>query len=485
MVFSLSVSVYRQIKIIFIFVVLRSEVGVDFTLHDHLIVKDYRFMTEPMPPYVDYHHKKLTNDLFGNPLSLQEGDWVGRFGSLDILFNFHKQTPLDFFSANIMDDPGAHVRPPLFVRVNCLIKNKIVDTREIPLTPRREGGSFEIGNKDPLRMQCESISLDFQNPDFWIFIGEVRFYNIQQSLVPKSLFLQLGYLNGYSDQEITSWFEKVCKIRKNFEKGRIYNLTLTDIAEVTGDDRLSLREDKLNLISKYFYCFDKIFIGLVGLQSLISDPFYSGILDRKIRMRNIHLTDLSMDLLLKKYPQFDFQFYLDYEANLNDFTNVELMGAHLEMNTELINHMQKRKPGVTIFWSPTFQTPFSQLSQAEIENLRFHLQYFFNTLNKNTLNGGIHWLAFQDCIGQSYWRSIPISYSDVHNYFHLLNSIFKFQKLEINMEYFAQISPHFDFISMPGFEIASRQSFYKANFLPLGMAWEMRWWFENEGQWIP
>ncbi|MBN1210668.1 MAG: hypothetical protein JXB05_37820, partial [Myxococcaceae bacterium] len=295
---------------------------------------------------------------------------------------------------------------------------------------------------------------------------------------PAAKVLQLSSLGNVADpavaQAVRAWLQKAAN------DPQIESLTLTDVARIDSNNVVTLRTAELDLVDDYFSGFASVFVGFLGLQGSVPDPYGAGILDPSVRWRNIHGAREALGLFHNRYPHLSFHYYLDYEANLNDFVQADLREAHLAMNLALINDFRAIRPDGVTLWSPTFWTPHSQV--ADLSALQGALTTYFSRLKEGTNGVGVQWLDFQDFVGQSYSRSSPMTYQDVKNYHTLLAQSHAFTHLRVNLEYFQQ-APNGALAPMPGFELASRQAFYAENNLSLGMSWEMRWWYQSEGQW--
>jgi hypothetical protein len=439
-------------------------------------VQSYTWLTAPASQYADPQNNLLTNRQPGNPSQIANGGWVGHLDSARVVFRLAAPRMVDFFSIQILEHHASGIKAPNKVFFTCF-NDSGSTTAEILIQARRQGGAFEIGNSTRLRQTCKEVALNIvAGAGDWVFLGEVSFFAALDVKQAKSLFLEVSTLGALPEQELRAWLQKAAN------DPQIENLTLAGVARTTQPGVVALLTDKLDIIDDYFSGFDNIFVGFMGLQNIVSDPYETGILSPEIRWRNIYETREALRLFRNRYPSLSFHYYLDYEANLNDFVREDLREAHLAMNIVLINDFREARPDGVILWSPTFWTPYSQL--AAPSELQSALTSYFSRLKQGTNGVGVQWLDFQDFVGQSYLSSTPMTYEDVKNYRALLARSHAFASLRINMECFRPTNDATEpFAPMPGFELASRQAFYAENNLTLGMAWEMRHWYRSEGQW--
>lgn len=319
---------------------------------------------------------------------------------------------------------------------------------------------------------------------------------------PKGLFVQVsGIPTGSEAWKAREWFQTVCdNHRTPGASDYIYDLVLSDTGNADGQ----LYTAQLDLVDDYFHCFNNIFMGTVDLawagEGLNHSRYLQGIMDSGYRWENIIVSRTIADALIARYPNLAFHWYVTLESNLNYFVGTNIGGsgysgyqvkeAYKAYLLQLSNDLWAKRHGA-ILWSPTFWTPYGTLDAPTRANLGTAIADLLLATPR------VSWLHFQDYLGQSStvrctaagvcspWQvpNYARTCSDAVSYYQLLRDVVpaSVSSLAVNQEMFMLGLDNAGslmgmFPSDPA-ELTKRELCYQQNGVPVGVSWEIRWWY--------
>jgi hypothetical protein len=313
--------------------------------------------------------------------------------------------------------------------------------------------------------------------------------------LPKSLFISISSLWKFSDAEIREWFEHInaCH-RLPGSPQRIDSLVLTSIADVAPNDpdgnralllaspppgmdpkgyHPSKNKRKLDIVSKYFMCFDSIYVGTLNIKwHGAGSKYNAGIQDEEFRRKNIRISTSVMDRFMATYPKLKFRWYISYEANLNYFTDPKIKDGYVAYNLELCKEMKARRD-VDILWSPNFWSRYDSLSDSDRATLAANLKDYFSRVPITEVH-------FQDRKGGS--SAAPparrFTVDDTKHYYDLLAGLGG-PSIRVNVEMFVRKTDQTGrvTVSMSHTDYVQRMKEYAKFHLPLGASWEISDWY--------
>jgi hypothetical protein len=311
---------------------------------------------------------------------------------------------------------------------------------------------------------------------------------------PLGLFVQVANLPPAL--EVKKWFDRI--VRDYSQPGTAFyipNLALEYIATKDADGSIVLAKDDqgnlyLDRIKDYLPHFGNVFVGSLWVD---------GVLDEDSRWANIYATRDAAKLFIQYMRDnniaIPIHWYIEIEANLNDFTSSDVTNAYtwyiMQLTKDLTEISQNNGLNTPEFlWSPYWYKPFNQLA-VDDPNL------LINNIKSLLVNAPrLTWLHFQDGVGAHAGKhpdgtiTYGMTATDAINYFHQIlvpaNSEGTLKSGIINMEYFVCV-PGQDGSAdcargmYPGdpVEQEDRMAQYRQANIPVGVSWEVRWWYAS------
>lgn len=130
-------------------------------------------------------------------------------------------------------------------------------------------------------------------------------------------------------------------------------------------------------------------------------------------------------------------------------------------------------------WSPTFWSTWSDVSENDRTLLRHNLNTFFSTVALES-PPGVNWMNLQDGLGKSTnprCTGVRTTRDDAVNWFRFLRDSYHFTSMQMNEELF-QYNEKCNIVGSNATTQISRENFYSGMGVPLGAAWEIRFWRE-------
>jgi hypothetical protein len=291
----------------------------------------------------------------------------------------------------------------------------------------------------------------------------------------QGLFVQVGSLGAYSPAQVQAWMARSCKGR---------DLVLQDVA---GEDG-RLFQAYLDVITPYApggarACFNRAFIGTVDLAWRGGGSKYvEGVQDPSFSQRYLSLSSAVARAFVARYPRLRVDWYLTYEADLNQLYYPSVQQAYKTMLSTEMRNLRVIRPGA-VMWSPTFAYPYAAYSGNTVgmTQLRANLLNLFTTLNRSA--GGLQFLDLQDFVAgsgcQPSWnRMTP---QDAVGWVNFLAGLQQIPTVELNVEQYAVDCATGTNTAGNPVELAARTSYYRSRNILLGPAFEIRYWLQNNG----
>jgi len=263
------------------------------------------------------------------------------------------------------------------------------------------------------------------------------------------------------------------------------NLVIQDIAGTDG----VLLTSYLDAIAPYLpggsqACFAHVYVGTVDLPwTGPGSKYVEGVQNAEFRSRYVSLSRTTATAFVARYPNVTVDWYLSYEANLNDLFYAEIEGAYADMFLGEMKALTALRPTAAFAWSPTFWFPYSayKTNTAGMTQLSANVRKLFSTLSKGAK--GVSMLDLQDYVAgsscQPTWNRVTPS--DAVGWAKFVKSLGVVADVRINVEQFSLDCASGGVRAGNPAEVVARESFYGAQGLTLGPAFEVRYWLRTHG----
>lgn len=293
---------------------------------------------------------------------------------------------------------------------------------------------------------------------------------------PTPLFVQVASLGPtYSPAQVETWMRRTCAGRE---------IVLQSIGDAAG----RLIQPYLDVIAPYLpggarACFSRAFVGTVDLAwSGPGSKYVEGIQDAAFVQRHVSQASAAARAFVTRYPRTQFGWYLTYEADLNQLYYPSVLAGYRSLLTTEIRMLRAIRPG-SVLWSPAFAYPYSAYKNnaAGMSQLRSNLVALFSALARDA--GGLQRLALQDFVGgsscQPAWNRMTAQ--DAAGWARFLMGLPQRPTIEMNVEQYAVDCTSGKTRPGNGKEIAGRMAVYRGQGVPIGPAWEIRFWMQANG----
>jgi hypothetical protein len=300
----------------------------------------------------------------------------------------------------------------------------------------------------------------------------------------RSFIVQISSLGpAYSPATLASWVQQACASTQSGATAPPRDLILQDIANSDG----SLATAYLDAIVPFLpggaeACFRRVFVGTIDLSwSGPGSKYVEGIQDTSFRDRQLTISNTLASAFVLRYPTVPIDWYLTYEANLNDLYSPAVESAYRSLMTAEMQSLSSLRPGATFAWSPAFWYPYSVYSSnvAGMTQLRANLHDLFSSLQRTT--AGIQLLDLQDFVAGS--RCQPdgnrVTAGDAVSWAGFLAGLGQIPEVTLNVEQYAVDCATGGIGPGDPAEIRSRESFYASHAITLGPAFELRYWIHT------
>jgi hypothetical protein len=295
----------------------------------------------------------------------------------------------------------------------------------------------------------------------------------------RSFILQISSLAPtFSPATVVDWLQRACAA-----PGPPRDLILQDITNADG----TLASAYLDALQPFLpggtsACFARVFVGTVDMTwTGQGSKYVEGIQDAGFRAANLAQSQTLAREFVARYPTVPVDWYLTYEANLNDFYYPSIEGAYRSLLTEEMQALSALRPAATFAWSPAFWYTYSSYSSnvAGMTQLQTRLQAFLGALAQDA--GGIQMLDLQDFVAGSSCQPSGnrSTAADATSWAEFLDGLGLIREVAINVEQYAVDCATGALGPGDPAEIRARESFYVSHGLTLGPAFELRYWMQT------
>jgi hypothetical protein len=291
---------------------------------------------------------------------------------------------------------------------------------------------------------------------------------------PSGWFLQLSTVGpNYPISAVTRWLGTACKLPVSSRP----SLVLQDIVDSDGQ----LATADLDAIAPYLpggglHCVSALYVGTTQpAPTDLGSPYTNGVESPAYRADYVATSRSLAAQFVGRYPSLKFNWYLSYEANLNDQYYPDVESAYSSLLTQAETALsQVRATG--FLWSPAFWYPWSSYEQnaAGMAGLTQGLGALFSALRQT---GRRLVIDLQDYVAgsacQPSWnRMTP---SDAVGWVRYLASVPAAPAVELNIEQYQTDCTTGGMTSADPAELAARTATYVDAQIPLGPAFELRY----------
>lgn len=288
------------------------------------------------------------------------------------------------------------------------------------------------------------------------------------------VFVQVSSLKAFSPASVATWMQKVCAGR---------DLVLQDIGGADG----VLATAYLDAIAPFLpggkrQCFRRAFVGTVDLPwSGSGSKYEQGIQDASFRQQNVSVSLTLAKAFVARYPKVVINWYLTYEANLNELFYPSVMQAYAALFRDEMPALAALRPHAVFAWSPAFWYPYSayHTNVDGMTQLRSMLVQFFTGLP----SGGIALLDLQDYVSGSSCQPVSnrMTPGDAADWTRFLIGLQAIPAVSINVEQYGLDCTSGGIVAGDAQEISAREAYYGGQNLVLGPAFEIRYWLPAHG----
>jgi hypothetical protein len=296
-----------------------------------------------------------------------------------------------------------------------------------------------------------------------------------------SVMIQLSSLAAVaSPTDLTAWMRKICPSGVN-PTGQ---LALQDIASGNG----TLLTSYLDALAPYLPgtssrpCFSRVYVGTLEPNWTGAGNLYvDGVQNAAFVADYLAKSDAVARKFIGQYPRVTTDWYVTYEANLNDLYYPQVTAGYLSLLTGELQSRQALRPGRHVMWSPAFWYPYSSYSQNTLgmTGLNTSLTGLFTSLK--AFGRGVDVLNLQDYVGGSSCQPLSnrMTPSDAVGWVGFLRGLTVIPQVMVNTEQFGVDCSTGGIVDGNPTEVKNREAYYRSKGLTLGPAFELRYWMHN------
>ncbi len=300
---------------------------------------------------------------------------------------------------------------------------------------------------------------------------------------PPSLMVQVSTLApAYTPADLVAWLGRVCQAPAN----RGGTLVLQDVATPGGTLLTSYIDAIVGFLPGEARdpCFGRVFVGTVeAAWSGPGNAEVQGIVDPAFVKRYLEVSAAVAGQFVARYPKVVTNWYVSYEANLNELYYPQVQSAYSSMLGSALRTFARLRPHAQVMWSPAFWYPYSVYSHNALgmAGLRRSLTGLFAGLSSH--GGGIAVLDLQDYVAGSSCQPSDnrMTPADAVDWVHFLESLGVIPEVVINTEQFSIDCATGGIGAGNPTEVLGRESFYRSQGVALGPAFEIRYWMVTHG----
>jgi PASTA domain len=306
------------------------------------------------------------------------------------------------------------------------------------------------------------------------------------------LFVQVESIP--TEDDARKWLDKVVEDHEQKDSpSYVDTLTVQFIAHRHSDGRIRLIKDKLDWIKNYLHHFDYLFFDCcVPPEELTASP---NMKDPDFRQRHLRLCRVVAQQLIDYLRAENItipaiHWYIQWEEDLNHLTSRSLKNAWKAYLLQFTNDLTEisLNNGLNepeFFWSPFFGKRYRSLEETiEIPLLIANIRDILQSVPK------LGWLHFQDGVGRESKKNSDGTFTygftaeDAINFYHNILVRASGGNLRsglINMEFFLCAQRGCKEISTGDpFEHEDRMGKYELANIPVGISFEVRYWYESK-----
>ncbi len=297
----------------------------------------------------------------------------------------------------------------------------------------------------------------------------------------ENLFLQVSSLGPtYTPAEVSQWLADVCNTPTTGSR----NLVLQDIVDSNGN----LNTNYLDVIVPYLpggsvSCFSKVYVGTFGPVWTGTGSIYTnGVEDSTFTTNYVNTSIQLANEFVQAYPQVQVNWYLTYEADLNQLYYPAVESAYATMLGSEMSGLTAIAPNAEFLWSPGFLYTYSGYSTNTLgmQGLNTELGQLFSSLKQ--IGPGLGTLDLQDEIGTTNcWGSGAMTPGDAVGWAHFLQGISSAPQIDLNTTLFDTNCTTGGLVPISSTTALNTESYYLSQAVTLGAAYEMRYWLTESG----
>jgi len=288
------------------------------------------------------------------------------------------------------------------------------------------------------------------------------------------MFLQVSSLSPtYSTADVASWMQDMCSTGTS-TVGK--TLVLQDIVNSSGD----LNRAYLNVIVPYLpgysSCFSKVYIGTTTPPYTGSGTLYDqGVQSSTYRDTYVSDAETLAASLLAAYPKLQANWYISLESEMNYLDMPAVESAYETIITEEISDLSILRPNASFLWSPGFLYGYSGVSSYDMGLLTTGLSNLFSSISATKAPFTID---LQDEVGGTacYTGGGALTTTDAIDWAKYLDGITGHPPIEMNSSLFTTDCTTNGLVALTSSQIKSEEETYTAAGIPLGPAYEIRYW---------
>ena len=296
-----------------------------------------------------------------------------------------------------------------------------------------------------------------------------------------SVMVQLSTLAQVTTPvELTSVMQLICTPRVR----PTGHLVLQDVADSDGTLLTGLLDALVPFLpgGSVTPCFSRVYVGTLDPSWDEQGSIYTeAIQDATFVGDYLRRSHAVAQSFVNRYPQVEPDWYLSYEANLNDLYHPGVeAGFRSLLAAETASRASLRRDG-RVLWSPAFWYPYDTYRSniAGMAGLRASLSRLFTTLRD--AGHPIDDLNLQDFVAgsscQPSWNRV--TRQDAVGWLRFAAGLDGAPNVTMNVEQFAFDCASGGVTHGDRAEVRARESYYRSQGITLGPAFELRYWLHN------
>ena len=295
-----------------------------------------------------------------------------------------------------------------------------------------------------------------------------------------SVMIQLSTLSSaVTPSGLKAWLNTICPSGVS-PTGQ---LVLQDVASDSG----TLLTGYLDVLAPYLPggsrhpCFSRVYVGT--LEPVWTGPgnaYVDGVQDAAFVSNYLAQSNAVANAFVARYPQVVTDWYLTYEANLNELYYPQVSSAYVTLLTGELQSRQALRRNRHVMWSPAFWYPYSSYhtNTLGMAGLTTNLTTLFSALKTF---GGIETVDLQDYVAGSSCQPVAnrVTAADAVGWVGFLNGLGQIPNVAVNAEQYGLDCSTGGITNGNPTEVQSRENYYRSNGLSLGPAFELRYWLHN------